>query len=48
MFGMQLRRGKNLKKTDWLVNSMGKRVEFCGLNSVWTLKMIQLVLLRNR
>ena len=32
----------------WLVNSADKRVEFCRLNSVRTLKVIQLVLLRNR
>ena len=31
-----------------LVNSADKRVEFCRLNSVRTLKVIQLVLLRNR
>ena len=30
------------------VNSADKRVEFCRLNSVQTLKVIQLVLLRNR
>ena len=48
IFDMQLRLGKNLKKNDWLVNSMDKRVEFCRLNSVRTLRVIQLVLLRNR